>query len=293
MNLKHHQHTVSVNDMIGQGRQILEGYHQKDAAIDARFLAMYLLNWDSNTLLLKSNSCVPDHVQQSYMFLIAKRAQGMPLQYITREQAFMGLDFYVDERVLIPRQDTELLIETLIHYSQHHPLQKAVEVGVGSGCISVALAHYIPNIQITAIDICQQALEVAKKNIINHDKTTQINLLQSDIFEKYDEQEAYLDLIVSNPPYITKEECHTLMPEVKHYEPSKALTDGGDGLGFYRRITKEGKKYLKIGGLLAYEIGYLQGEAVCAILKNEGFSEVRIIQDLTGKDRVVLGVKKA
>ncbi|MGL4798963.1 MAG: peptide chain release factor N(5)-glutamine methyltransferase [Cellulosilyticaceae bacterium] len=283
---------VTVNELIRKGRDILQAYGKQDAGIDAKLLAMYLLECDAAKLLLIGNEKVADHVEQSYMYLIAKRVQGFPLQYITKEQSFMGLDFYVDERVLIPRQDTEVLVETLIAYSKEMPLNKGVEVGVGSGCISVSLAHYMEDVKITAIDICDQALEVAKKNILSNHVEDKVNLLQSDVFNNYTEEEQSLDFIVSNPPYITTEECKTLMEEVKGYEPYKALTDGGDGLKFYRCITKEGSKWLRTGGLLAYEIGYLQGESVCAILEAEGFEKIRIIKDLAGKDRVVLGIKK-
>lgn len=283
---------VTVNELINKGRNILEAYEKPDAAIDARLLAMYILECSAAKLLLIGNEKVADHVEQSYMYFIAKRVQGIPLQYITKEQPFMGLDFYVDERVLIPRQDTEVLVEELIAYSKEHGFTKGVEVGVGSGCISVSLAHYIKDVHITAIDICEQALEVAKKNILSNQVESQITLLQSDVFEKYEGEEETLDFIVSNPPYITSEECKTLMKEVRGYEPFKALTDGGDGLKFYREITKEGKKWLKPHGLLAYEIGYLQAESVCAILEAEGFENIRVIKDLAQKDRVVFGTKK-
>ncbi len=283
---------LTVNELIRKGREVLEAYVQQDAAIDARLLAMYVLGCDSAKLLLVQKDEVPDHIEQSYLYLIAKRAQGIPLQYITKEQPFMGLEFYVDERVLIPRQDTEVLVESILQAHQVSPIREAVEVGVGSGCISVALAHFMPEVHITAIDICDAALEVAKKNMQSNEVEARITLLQSDVFANYEAEEGTLDLIVSNPPYITTEECKTLMKEVIQYEPLKALTDGGDGLKFYRTITKEGKKWLKSGGLLAYEIGYLQGQDVCAILEAEGFEAVQIIQDLTHKDRVVLGRKK-
>ena len=151
--------------------------------------------------------------------------------------------------------------------------------------------HYIKGLNITAIDICENALAVAKKNVKAHQLEEHITLLQSDVFKDYDGEEESLDLIVSNPPYITFDECKGLMGEVKEHEPRKALTDEGDGLKFYREITKEGKKYLKKNGLLAYEIGYLQGEDVCNILKQEGFYNIKLIQDLAGKDRVVIGMK--
>ena len=283
---------VTVSELISRGRQILEAYAKQDAAIDARLLAMHILHCDAAKLLLLQQERVADHLEQSYMYLIAKRAQGIPLQYITNEQPFMGLDFYVDERVLIPRQDTEVLVETLIDYNKKYPFKKGIEIGVGSGCICTAIAHFIPEVQLTGIDICEDALCVARRNIEANQVADRVTLVKSNVFENYKGEEASLDLIVSNPPYITVDECKTLMREVRGYEPMKALTDGGDGLRFYREITKTGKKWLKPQGLLAYEIGYAQAESVQAILADEGFENIRVIQDLGGRDRVVLGTKK-
>ena len=282
---------VTVNGLIAQGRDILKAYEKADAEIDARLLAMYLLECNRAELILNGNKEVADHIRESYLYMIAKRAQGIPLQYITKNQEFMGLPFYVDERVLIPRQDTEVLVETVMEYAKQTHFENALEVGVGSGCISISLTHYIAELKVTAIDICESALAVANKNATINKVSEQITFLQSDVFEKYEGKEESLDLIVSNPPYITQEECKQLMVEVRAYEPLKALTDGGDGLYFYRKITEEGKKYLKSKGVLAYEIGYLQGEAVYAILRNEGFENIRVIKDLQGHDRVVIGTK--
>ncbi|MGL4361808.1 MAG: peptide chain release factor N(5)-glutamine methyltransferase [Cellulosilyticaceae bacterium] len=284
--------SVTVNQLIRQGREILEAYKKNDAIIDSRLLAMYLLECDQAKLLLVGEECVADHLVQSYLFLIAKRAQGMPLQYITKEQSFMGYDFYVDERVLIPRQDTETLIEVITEYSKNNKLHQGVEIGVGSGCISISLAHEIKDIKLTAIDICNSALEVAQKNIDNHNLTDVITLLESDVFANYKGEVESLDLVVSNPPYITSKECIELMEEVKGYEPRKALTDEGDGLSFYRKITKESLVWLKSGGLLAYEIGCAQGEDVSQMLSECGYENIRVIKDLANRNRVVIGTKK-
>ena len=289
--LKNHLQKVTVNQLVAIGRKALENYGKADAAIDARLLALDILQYTSSQLILHGNDEVSDSIKESYMQMITQRSQGMPLQYITKNQEFMGLTFYVDERVLIPRQDTETLVETIVEYSKKNRVEKALEVGVGSGCISISLVHYIKGMHITAIDICENALAVAEKNVKAHRLEEHITLLQSDLFKDYDGEEESLDLIVSNPPYITLDECDELMEEVKDHEPRKALTDEGDGLKFYREITKEGKRYLKKNGLLAYEIGYLQGQDVCCILEQEGFYNIKLIQDLAGKDRVVIGMK--
>ena len=289
--LKNHLQKVTVSQLVAIGRKTLESCGKADAAIDTRLLALHVFNYTSSDLILHGNDEVSDSMKESYMQMIIQRSQGIPLQYITNNQEFMGLTFYVDERVLIPRQDTETLVETIIEYSKKNRVEKALEVGVGSGCISISLVHYIKGIDVTAIDICENALAVAKKNVKAHQLEEHITLLQSDLFKAYDGKEESLDLIVSNPPYITLDECSELMEEVKEHEPRKALTDEGDGLKFYREITKNGKKYLKKNGLLAYEIGYLQGSDVCQILEQEGFYNIKLIQDLAGKDRVVIGMK--
>lgn len=282
---------VTVNQLIVIGRNQLIDANRPDAAIDARLLMLHVLNYTTAELLLHGNDKVETHLKETYMALIKKRGEGIPLQHITNSQEFMGLEFYVDEHVLIPRQDTETLIETVLEYGKNNKIEKAVEIGVGSGCISISLAHYIEGLHITGIDICEDALNVAKRNVLAHDLTRSITLLKSDIFTDYDGEEESLDLIISNPPYITLEECNELMEEVIGHEPRKALTDEGDGLKFYRIITQEGKKYLKSGGLIAYEIGYLQGKDVCAILEKEGFKDIKLIQDLAHRDRVVIGTK--
>lgn len=282
---------VTVNQLIVIGRNQLIDANRPDAVIDARLLMLHVLKCTTAELLLRGNDQVETKLKETYLALVKKRAEGIPLQHITNSQEFMGLEFYVDEHVLIPRQDTETLIETVLDYSRENKIEKAVEIGVGSGCISIALAHYIKGIDITGIDICEEALNVAKRNVLAHNLTASITLLKSDVFTDYDGKEESLDLIISNPPYITLEECNELMEEVIGHEPRKALTDEGDGLKFYRIITQEGKKYLKPGGLIAYEIGYLQGKDVCAILEKEGFTNIKLIQDLAHKDRVVIGIK--
>lgn len=282
---------ATISELVHAGEKILKSYNQPDASVDAKLLVMYLLECDKMYLIMNANLEVADHIQESYMYLIAKRTQGIPLQYITKEQEFMGLNFYVDERVLIPRQDTETLVETIINLSKEIPIYNAVEIGVGSGCISVSLAHFIPDINIVAMDICDRALDVANKNVQVHGMSDRIELLRSDVFKEYTGEEASLDLIVSNPPYISLVECKQLMKEVKEFEPIHALTDGKDGLNFYRQITKEAKTYLRENGLLAYEIGYDQGEAVSEIMQQEGFKNIQVIKDLPGHDRVVIGRK--
>lgn len=282
---------MNLRELMLEGLRILETNKRPDAAIDSKLLLMELLGYNAANLLLHYSDPVEEHIVQQYRELIYKRAEGVPLQHITNEQEFMGLPFYVDERVLIPRQDTETLVETILEYADKINLEKAVEVGVGSGCISVSLAHYLKKLHIIGIDLSKDALEVARRNIQQNHMEERVTLLESDVFTNYTGEPGTLDLIVSNPPYISTEECKELMTEVIKYEPYMALTDGGDGLKFYREITKAAKVYLREGGLLAYEIGCSQGSAVCELLQKEGFREVRLIQDLAQRDRVVVGIK--
>lgn len=282
---------MKLREAIAKGMGVLESYGRPDAAIDSKLLMLHLLDKDTTWLLMHYGDELEEEVWTRYMALIEVRASGVPLQHITRSQEFMGLPFYVDHRVLIPRQDTETLVETILQYGKNMDFKRGVEVGMGSGCISISLAHFLPQLHMLGIDISPDALEVARHNILKNQVSDRVHVLESDVFANYREPLESLDLIVSNPPYISTEECKQLMTEVIQYEPTMALTDGGDGLRFYREITQAAQSYLRSGGLLAYEIGYDQGQAVCELLEQAGFKEVRLIQDLAGKDRVVVGIK--
>ncbi len=282
--------TTTLHDLIMQAEQLLRAHHKQDASIDARLLMCHVLGCGDIQLILNRNEMIGAQLEKAYRRLIAQRIQGVPLQYITKSQEFMALEFYVDERVLIPRQDTETLVEAIIEISKKQSLKQIVEIGAGSGCISVALAHYIPGVQITAIDISQDALDVTLKNAVHHGVNHRITCIKSDLLTDYKGEIGSVDLIVSNPPYISKEECQHLMQEVEGYEPKLALTDGADGLTFYRKISKQVKSFLKPSGILAYEIGYNQAEAVTQILISEEFKNISIIKDLPGQDRVIIAM---
>lgn len=277
----------TIYEVMKWGEAILENYKRPDAAIDAKLLMKLLLGFDETKLLLEREQKLATHLKESYTYVIAKRAQGIPLQYITKNQDFMGLTFYVDDRVLIPRQDTETLIELLIEKSKTEHFEKGVDIGAGSGCISISLATYIEGLNMTAIDLSEGALDVTKKNVKEHGLEERIKFLQSDVLEAYNKEEK-VDLVVSNPPYISEKDCRELMIEVIGHEPRMALTDEGDGLSFYKRITKDTKEILKPGGIIAYEIGYNQAKAVTTMLEEAGYIEIETHQDLAGKDRVVI-----
>ena len=282
---------VTLRELIQAGEQRLRFCHKADASIDAKLLASYVLGYSNLELILNSNLEVSQEDEVAYEGYISQRCSGRPLQHITKEQEFMGLTFYVDHHVLIPRQDTETLIEVLVEKSRSKPFKKIIEVGVGSGCISISLAKFIPSAQITGLDISKEALEIAKKNAINNQVDHQIEWVYGDLLKDYKAKDK-VDLIVSNPPYITSNDCCGLEADVREYEPMLALDGGEDGLEFYREITKQAREYLVKGGLLAYEIGYNQSEDVRIIMERAGFAEIEQIKDLANKDRIVLGILK-
>lgn len=231
------------------------------------------------------------HLQQ-YKELLKKRASGIPVQYLTHEQNFYGYDFYVDERVLIPRQDTEVLIECVEQMVAQELLRKQqmtagtlLDLCTGSGCIAITLANVLKWDKVWASDISEDALCVAQQNNMAHGSLVEFR--QGDLFAPFEQFKAAFDVIVSNPPYIESAVLKTLSKEVLEHEPCMALDGREDGLYFYRRIVKEASEYLKKEGLLFLEIGYNQGEAVKALCNEAGYENVRVVADLAGLDRVV------
>ena len=225
---------------------------------------------------------LPEQLNE-YKGLIKKRAERVPLQYITGEQEFMGLTFHVNSNVLIPRQDTETLVEEAIKLVE--PGMSILDMCTGSGCIIISILKKCSGIQGTGSDISKQALNVAKKNAkLNN---VAVDFERSDMFENLSDK---YDMIVSNPPYIRSDVVPTLMPEVCEFEPLDALDGHEDGLYFYRKIIKECKSFLKEDGKILFEIGNDQGQAVSDMLTYAGFRNVGVIKDLAHNDRVVVGM---
>ena len=216
-----------------------------------------------------------------YMELVGIRASKIPLQHITGSQEFMGLDFKVNSDVLIPRQDTETLAETVLGEERDTDIE-LLDLCTGSGCLAIALKKLGGYRKVTASDISEAALKLAAENAALN--KAGIEFIRSDMFKDID---GSFDVIVSNPPYIETAVIAELDTEVREYDPMSALDGGEDGLDFYRIIAEQGTKVLKPGGRIYLEIGYDQGEAVSGLLRANGFSGVRVINDLTGKDRVV------
>lgn len=275
-----------------------------EAQLDARLLLEWCCHTNRNTLLVHGERSISQEEFEAYADSIAKRARHIPLQYITGEQEFMGLTFQVNEHVLIPRQDTEILVEEVMRHMQDG--MKILDMCTGSGCILLSLLHYSNHCIGVGADISEEALVVAEENarrIKEQKPDTQAVFLKSNLFAELEEEKwqqelgkqlsekgkQVFDIIVSNPPYIRSDVIETLMPEVREHEPLTALDGKEDGLYFYRIITKEAEKYLTRGGMLFFEIGYDQGEAVRCLMEQQGYKNVQVIKDFAGLDRVVYG----
>ena len=276
---------MTYRELLRTAASQLSGCGIEEAQTDAWELLSYALKIDRTHYFLVSSDEVPDEDAAKYLALIQKRAEHIPLQHLTGVQEFMGLTFAVDENVLIPRQDTEVLAELAISLLKGKNAS-ALDLCTGSGCLAVALQSFCPEANVAAADISEKALAVARKNA-ERNQCPQIAFYQSDLM---DAVPGRFDLIVSNPPYIPTDEIAELMPEVRDHEPRLALDGSGDGLYFYRRIVDEAPEHLKEGGWLLFEIGWDQGPAVADLMEKRGFSEVTVKKDLAGLDRVVSGL---
>lgn len=274
-------------DLYKNGEKRLLESGITDAAVDARLLLEFIMNTDRNYLLAHGGEPVEEAQAERYAALLERRAAHIPLQQITGFQEFMGLRFAVNEHVLIPRQDTECLVEEAMIETMDG--MRVLDLCTGSGCILISLMKYKNELIGTALDLSREALAVAKKNAAYHQ--VPVTFVESDLFEKLPVPDEKFDVIVSNPPYIRTKEIETLMEEVRLYEPRQALDGSEDGLYFYREISRESGSYLVRGGKLLFEIGYDQGEQVCSIMRENGFEQIRVVKDLAGLDRVVCGTK--
>ena len=276
---------MTYREAIETGTRILQKENIADAKIDAWYLLQMACKIDRNFYYLHEEDELTAEQQSEYESTVHKRAEHVPLQYIIGEQEFMGLKFKVNSNVLIPRQDTETLVEEALRVAK--PGMRVLDLCTGSGCIIISLAKNVADISCTGSDISKQALLVAKENAKANE--VEVEGERSDLFENIS---GTFDLIVSNPPYIPTGEIPGLMPEVRDFEPVDALDGKEDGLYFYRIITEKSPEYLTSDGYLYFEIGYDQGEAVSAMMRQCGYTQVEVIKDLAGNDRVVKGRKK-
>ena len=287
---------MTYREAYEQGKQLLAERGIEEAGTDARLLLEYVCHTDYQTLYTQGERALDELQAEIYVNYLKKRADRIPLQYLTHTQSFMGLDFYVNEHTLIPRPDTEILVEEVMRYGQDG--MAILDLCTGSGCILLSLLRYSNGCLGVGTDVSKEALAVAEGNAKTlgfAEKMTQGQLLflQGDLYDALEKKMPAFDVIVSNPPYIRSEVIPTLMPEVKEHEPRLALDGGDDGLMFYRRIIDGAPAHVKRESALFFEIGADQGDAVKELMLQAGYRDVCIVKDYAGLDRVVHGVRIA
>lgn len=258
---------------------------------EARSLLSDAIGKDASFLYAHPEYSLTDRESETFRSFVTRRSDREPYQYIVGKQEFHGLDFVVDENVLIPRPETEAIVERSIGFLLGLASPLMCEIGVGSGCISVATLYHSPNAKGTGVDISAAALAVASRNAAEHGVTDRLQLLVSDVFDNVP-AELEFDLIVANPPYVSLDEFEGLQPEVRDHEPSIALTDNGDGLSVIERIVQEAPRYVRSGGLLLVEIGFTQADSVLAFAQAGPWDEIEIIADLQGIPRTLSALRR-
>lgn len=275
---------MTYREAVRLGEKMLTIAGIADVKTDAWMLLEMAAKIDRNFYYMHMNDAIADEQLKEYESVLKKRAEHIPLQYITGETEFMGLPFKVNSNVLIPRQDTETLVEEALKAAK--PGMKVLDMCTGSGCIIISILHHGKELEGYATDISEEAIHVAKENAkLNQ---AEVSFETGDLF---DNVKGRYDIIVSNPPYIRTEEIAKLMPEVQNFEPFHALDGKEDGLFFYQRIIEQAGQYLNSGGHLLFEIGHDQGANVSELMVKAGFKDVRVVKDLAGNDRVVGGIK--
>ena len=284
-------------EALNWGKTVLLEAEIPDGQWDSEHLFEFVVNCDRTRLLLNGNEILSEEQKNRYQDLIEKRKSRVPLQYLTGEQEFMGIPFYVNQNVLIPRQDTECLVEAVLKELTSGKV-RVLDLCTGSGCIGISIGKLAGEVQrkkegepkekscidVVCSDISEKALEVAKRNAARNG--VEVTLKESNLFENITGK---FHVIVSNPPYITGAEMEELMPEVRLFEPEMALYGMEDGLYFYREITRQAPEYLEENGMLFFEIGCRQGQEVSGLMKQAGFRDIRIEKDLAELDRIVYG----
>lgn len=281
--------------VLKEGTKILKASGNGEAGLDAWLLFEYVFERNRAYFFAHGEEAAEETKIEQYLEFCKKRAAHIPLQHLTHQGFFMGYEFYVNEHVLIPRQDTETLVEEAESRLKNMEVPRILDMCTGSGCILLSILVDLENASGVGADISKEALAVAKRNAKSLQVEERAELVESNLFsnEIFHEKDGKIpgkyDMLISNPPYIRTAEIDELMEEVRLHDPRQALDGFEDGLYFYREITKEALSYLKEGGWLLYEIGYDQGIEVSELLCDAGFKEVKIVKDLAGLDRVVLG----
>ena len=283
------EYKKTIGELLIDGNKILKEANIDTYILDTQLLLGKVLQKDKLYLITNKEEEVNKFKEKEFYRLINKRKDKMPIKYILKNAEFMGLDFYVEEGVLIPRGDTEILVEEVLKNITTSNQYDICDLCCGSGAIGISIATLRENTKIDLIDYYDIPEKVTKKNINKHKLSSRVEFIKSDLLEEAIKREKKYDILVSNPPYIKEEVIETLMDDVKNYEPHTALSGGNDGLYFYRKIVEDSDKILKENGILAFEIGHDQGEEVSALMTQKGYKGVRVIKDLAGLDRVVLG----
>lgn len=272
---------MEIKEALIEGRKYLKDLEYTDPIYETRRILSFLLNKDLSYLVAHDNELLDSTVEERYFEILDKRKNGMPIQYILGEEDFYGRSFKVLEGVLIPRQDTEISVETLLKIIKNNKINNMLEIGCGTGIVSISI-DLETKIDVTAVDISKRAIE---NSIINKEKLgSGIKIMKSDLFSNIKES---FDLIYSNPPYIKSDEIEKLQVEVRKHEPRLALDGGEDGLHFYRKIIEKAPEYLNDRGYLVFEIGHDEGKDICALMEDK--FDVEVIKDLSKLDRVVVG----
>ena len=271
----------SLKGLLADGAKMLTQAGIDEAELDAGYILEYITGLNSAQYFIHSEDIIEKNKAEEFFRLIERRSKRIPLSYVIGTRDFFGLTFKVDENVLIPEQETELLVEEVIKHSEG---KSVLDMCTGSGCIAISIALFGKPSKVAASDISEKALDVARENAKSL-KAGEISFIQGDMFENVTDK---FDIIVSNPPYIETGEIDELMPEVRDYIPRLALDGDIDGLKFYRIISKEAVKKLNKNGRIFYEIGYNQSRAVASILLENGFTDVKIMKDYSGLDRIVM-----
>ncbi len=287
----------SIKELLYESVQYLKANGVENSILDAQLILCHVLNKDRLYLTVHGHEALNGDMVIECRQLLRQRAQGMPVQYMTGLQEFMSLPFKVTQDVLIPRADTEVLVEYVLNQYQDsdnaRPLL-GMDIGTGSGCIAVSLAYYIKDITVWAVDISGEALAVAKENAALNDVGDNVRFIHQDILQGIPEvrHERLLDVIISNPPYIPTGVIDTLQTEVRDYEPHHALDGGADGFRFYPAIIRQAARHLKPGGLLALEVGHDQSGDIANLIKKSGrYERIEIVKDLAGINRGICARK--
>lgn len=286
----------TLESLLKKGTTILKDNGLEEAGLDAWLLLEYKTGKNRAYYFAHGDEPVSDETAAEYLELIGRRAGHIPVQQLTHQAFFMGYEFYVNEDVLVPRQDTETLMEAALELLKGNKAPRILDMCTGSGCIITSLMLEVPEASGTGVDLSEKALEVAIRNArelgtADRTKFVKSDLFSAEYFSKKDNAEKVTgyDMLISNPPYIPSGEIEGLMEEVRLHDPRMALDGMEDGLYFYREITRQAMDHIRPGGWLLYEIGCEQGKDVKELLEKEGFIKTEIRQDLCGLDRVVLG----